>query len=374
MSPTLNPDFIKEHFPSLQEMTYLNNAATGIPPRRTITAMQNYLENRVKGKGDFEETVAAFKKIRESLALLLGGNTECYAFAPSTSHGLNIFAHGIDYPAGSNIVICDLEFPANYVPWQHAAKMYNSELRVIKSRDGGITHDAISDIIDENTRLIAVSLVQFGSGFRTDVSKLAKLAHDNGSYLVTDIIQAAGWQNINLEKWGVDFAAAQSAKWLLGPIGAGFVYIRKEILDDVNPRFLGWWSVEDMHDFNYADRVPSKGATKFEVGSPAMIAYVGFKQSINFLMEIPAEERERVALDNARYLRTRLSEIGIEYYEFPETNQSPIVSCKPENVEELNEELKKNDIHCSVRNGRLRVSPHFYNTHEEIDRLIENLR
>jgi selenocysteine lyase/cysteine desulfurase len=145
-------------------------------------------------------------------------------------------------------------------------------------------------------------------------------------------------------------------------------------MDEVRPKFLGWWSVENMSEFGYSDRTPSSDATKFEVGSPAMIAYVGFKESIKVLLEIPAAERERVALETADYLRTRLSEIGVEYYDFPESNRSPIVSCRPDNVDELNKDLKKNDIHCSVRNGRLRVSPHFYNTREEIDRLIERLR
>ncbi|MHA2423715.1 MAG: aminotransferase class V-fold PLP-dependent enzyme [Candidatus Thorarchaeota archaeon] len=355
-------------------MTYLNNAATGIPPLRTINAMQKYLEGRVGAKGNFEETLEAFKRIRTNLALLLGGSAESYAFAPSTSHGLNTFAHGIEYPTGSNIVICDLEFPANYIPWQNAARMYGAELRVVRSKDGGVNQEDLVDLIDENTRVVAVSLVQFSTGFRIDASRLAKIAHENGAYLVADIIQAAGWQDIDLEKWDVDFAAAQSAKWLIGPIGSGFAYIKKEILDEVQPKFLGWWSVENMREFGYSDRIPATDATKFEVGSPAMIAYVGFKESIKLLLEIPASERERTALETADYLRTRLSEIGIEFYEFPEMNRSPIVSCKPENIEELHKELKKNDIHCSVRNGRLRVSPHFYNTQQEVDRLVQKMR
>ncbi len=374
MKPILSPDFIKNNFPTLQNMTYLNNAAMGIPPQRAISAMQKYLESRVEAKGNFEKTLEAFKKIRSNLALLLGGSTESYGFSPSTSHGLNTFAHGIDYPAGSNIVICDLEFPANYVPWQNAARVYGSELRVVRSKNGSVTHEDMAEKIDENTRVVAVSLVQFGSGYRTDVRRLARIAHEHGAYLVTDIIQAAGWQDIDLEKWDVDFAAAQAAKWLIGPIGAGFVYVKKDIIADVNPRFLGWWSVEKMHEFEYAERIANPDATKFEIGSPAMIAYVGFKESIKLLLEIPAGEREKAALDTGDYLRTRLSEINVEFYEFPEENLSPIVSCQPDNIEELHEELQKNNIHCSVRNGRLRVSPHFYNTQEDVDRLIEKMR
>ena len=380
MKPILSPDFIQTNFPSLQNMTYLNNAASGIPPQATIDAMKNYLDGRVKAeslselKDNFEVTLEGFKKVRNRLAALLGGDSACYGLAPSTSGGLNIFAHGIEYPEGSNIVICDLEFPANYVPWQNAARLYRAELRVVKSENGGIDQQELEESIDENTRVVAVSLVQFGSGYRTDVKKLARLAHDNGAYLVSDIIQAAGWMDIDLPKLDVDFAAAQAAKWLIGPIGAGFIYAKKEVIPQIDTRFLGWWSVQDMKKFEYAQRVPFSDAKKFEVGSPAMIAYVGLRQSLRVLLEIPAKEREQAAVDNANHLRKLLSERSIEYYDFPDENLSPIVSCAPRDVEELNKELNKNHIYCSVRNGRLRVSPHFYNTRTEIETVVEMMR
>jgi len=374
MKPIIDPEYVRKHFPTLAGMTYLNNAATGIPPQATITAMKEHLENRVRAKSNFEETLEGFKEIRKNLANLLGGEAESYGFAPSTSGGLNIFAHGIDYPEGSNIVICDLEFPANYIPWQNVARMYGVELRVVKSENGFVSHDTFLEKIDDNTRVVAVSLVQFASGFRVDMSRLAKAAHDKGAYIVADIIQAAGWKDIDLPQMDVDFAAAQAAKWLIGPIGAGFVYVKKERIPEINNRFMGWWSVENMNEFAYSERTPASDARKFESGSPAMIAYVGFKESLKVLLEIPSKDRERAALDNADYLRKRLTEIGIEYYDFPNENRSATVSCKPNNVEELHKTLFKSDIHCSVRNGRLRVSPHYYNSREEIDMLTERMR
>jgi selenocysteine lyase/cysteine desulfurase len=217
-------------------------------------------------------------------------------------------------------------------------------------------------------------MVQFASGFRADIPPIAKAVHENGGYLVVDIIQAAGWCDFNLSKLGIDFAAAQSAKWLLGPIGAGFIFVNRKVIDSVKPRHLGWWGVEDMSNFEYSERIPTKDATKFEVGSPAMVAYVGFNKSLNFLLSIPAATRERAALKNTRYLMDKLDELSIPYFEFEEKNQSPIVSCAPEKVEEMQKSLKDNRIHCSVRNGRLRVSPHFYNTFDDIDRLIDKLR
>jgi cysteine desulfurase/selenocysteine lyase len=374
MTELIDPQFISERWPTLNEMTYLNNASTGIPPVNAFNAMKEYLDNKAMAVGDFEETLNAFKEIRQDLATLLGGDYSQYAFVPSTSAGINSIAHSVHYSAASNVVICDLEFPANYVPWQNASKLYDFELRVVKSKGGAISVDAFGDHIDENTKILAVSQIQFGTGFRSDLAKLSKLAHDNSALLVVDIIQAAGCIDTDLAKSGVDFATGQSAKWLLGPIGAGFIYVSKSVVDSLHPRFIGWWGVENLMEFGYFERTPLPDARKFQVGSPAMVAYVGLLESLKTLLLLPGETRERAAMDNADYLRKRLSEKSIPFYEFGPNNNSAIVSCEPQDVEVLQKELITKKIHCSVRNGRLRISPHFYNNHDEIDRIVEYLR
>lgn len=374
MTELIDSRFISDMWPSLKHMTYLNNAATGISPVTTINAMKEYLDNSVEAIGTFQDTLNHFKMVRTKLAELLGGDYSQYAFVPSTSSGINSFGHSIAYPTGSNIVLCDLEFPANYVPWQNISKLYGPELRVVKSTDGAVSLDDFAEKIDENTRVVAVSQIQFGSGFRIDLEALTKLAHDNGALLLADIIQAAGCFDTNLSGLNVDFATGQAAKWLVGPIGAGFVYVSNSIIEEIQPRFLGWWGVEQFTEFGFFDRKPLSDARKYQVGSPAMIAYVGFLESLKVLLQIPSQNRERAALSVANYLRKRLSEIDIPYYDFGRNSNSATVSCKPPDVEKLNELLMKNRIYCSVRNGRLRVSPHFYNTTEEVDRLVDHLR
>ncbi len=370
----MDAGFIATYFPTLSGMTYLNNASTGIPPVTAIEAMKRYLDRMARAEDSFEETLDTLSAVRGLLPKLLGGDSSQYGLVPSTSEGINVFAHGIEYPRGSNIVICDLEFPANFVPWQNASRIYGAELRVVKSQDGAAPIDRFRDKIDENTRVVAVSQVQFASGFRTQLRELAQIVHRVGGYLFTDIIQAAGCIETDLVKETVDFAAAQAAKWLLGPVSAGFIYARKELIDKIRPMFLGWWGVKDVENFSYFERVPQPDARKFEVGSASFIAYAGFIESLRLLLKIPAGVREKVALDNAAYLRKRLSEIDVGYYDFGSKGNSAIVSCAPANVDSVYTRLSKENIHCSVRNGRLRVSPHFYNTHEEIDRLIEHLR
>jgi selenocysteine lyase/cysteine desulfurase len=374
MPERIEPSFIATYFPTLAEMTYLNNASTGIPPATTIQAMKDHLDGIAHAAVDFERILETLRTARSLLSRVLGGAETQYGLVPSTSEGINVFAHGIGYPKGSNIVLCDLEFPANYVPWQNAARIYGAELRVVKSRNGAATIDSYKEKIDDNTKVVAVSQVQFATGFRTQLKELAHIVHEAGGYLFTDIIQAAGCVNTDLVKEEVDFAAAQAAKWLLGPVGAGFVYIKKSIIDEIKPRFLGWWGVKNMEDFAYSDREPLPDASKFEVGSAAVIAYVGLIESLKVLLKLPANSREKVAFDNAGYLRKRLSESGIDYYDFGPKNNSAIVSCAPADVEKLETKLLKEKIHCSIRNGRLRVSPHFYNMQAEIDKLVEHLR
>jgi cysteine desulfurase/selenocysteine lyase len=373
MTDSIDRKFISEMWPTLSYMTYLNNASTGICPVTTINAMKEYLDNSVEAIGNFQDTLTLLKSVRTSLAELLGGDYNQYGFVPSTSSGINSFGHSIDYPDGANIVLCDLEFPANYVPWQNISRMYGPQLRVVKSTDGAASVEDFAHLVDHNTRVIAVSQIQFGSGYRSDLKALAKLAHENDAFLLVDVIQAAGCFDTDLSKLNVDFAAGQAAKWLVGPIGAGFVYVSRAIIDELRPKFLGWWGVDQLTEFGYFEREPLDDARKFQVGSPAMIAYVGFSESLKVLLQIPNRIREKAALEVANHLRDRLSEIGIPYYDFGPKHNSATVSCAPADVERLNEGLMKNKTYCSVRNGRLRVSPHFYNSFEEVDRLVEHL-
>jgi cysteine desulfurase/selenocysteine lyase len=374
MTDLIDREFIAEKWPTLSVMTYLNNASTGIPPTNTFTVMKQYLDDRTEAIGKFEDTLNTFKEIRQYLALLLGGDYSQYAFVSSTSAGINSVAHSIDYPTNSNVVLCDLEFPANYIPWQNASRLYGFELRVVESKNGAATLDDFRDKVDEDTKVLAISQIQFGTGYRSDLAELSKLAHDNSAILVADIIQAAGCIDTDLAKLDVDFATGQAAKWLLGPIGAGYIYVSKRIMDDLHPRFIGWWGVDQLMEFGYFERTPLPDARKFQVGSPAMIAYVGLFESLKTLLQIPGTTRERAAMDNADYLRKRLSENNVPFYDFGPDSNSAIVSCEPTDVESLHKNLLKSNIHCSVRNGRLRISPHFYNNHHEIDRIIEQLR
>ena len=374
MTARIDYDFVKKTWPTLASMTYLNTASTGVPSQPVLDAMNLYLKKRTEANWRTENTADLYEQVKTNLSHLLGGDAAQYAFVASTSAGISGFGNAIDYPEGSNIVLCDMEFPSNYIPWQIISRLHDAELRVVKSKEGSAPIEVYAEKIDENTRVVAVSHVQFGTGYRSDLKKLAELVHSHDGFLVVDIIQSAGWDEVKLPSLGVDFAAGQPTKWIAGPIGAGYAYVKKEILSQLKPIFGGWRSVKDHRNFGYFEREIKDDASMFEGGSPALVAYAGLNEALKILLSMRDQTCRFTAMDNASYLRKRLDEKGIDYYDFGENHNSPIISCAPKDTEALETSLLKDRIITSVRNGRLRVSPHFYNTYDEIDRLVDRLR
>jgi selenocysteine lyase/cysteine desulfurase len=373
MTKRIDYSFVTQNWPALLDMTYLNTASTGVISQPVVEAMNKTALMRSRGEWQNQNTADMYAQIKQSLSNLIGGSPQQYAFVPSTSMGMNVFGHSIEYPTGSNIVLCDLEFPSNYIPWQNISKRYGVELRVVESENGAAPTSQFEDKIDDSTRVVAVSHVQFGSGFRSNLKELARIAHDHGALLAADVIQSVGCKNIDLEAEGVDFAAGQATKWIAGPIGAGYAYVDKDLLPELNPIAPGWRSVKDHRTFEYYERESSEDASKLEGGSVPLVVYSGFAKALELLLELDDSEREFTAKDNGIYLRKRLAEEGIEHLDFGEEHNSPIVSCLPDNVDTLEVALKKDKIYSSVRNGRLRVSPHFYNTYKEVDALVSML-
>ncbi len=355
----------------MKAMLYLNTASTGVPSQPVVEAMNDYMIRRSEGRWGYTDTDSLYSDVKVSLSKLLGGEPSDYAFMPSTSIGMNSFGHAISYPDQANIVICDLEFPSNFLPWQNIEKLYNVELRVVESVDGAAPLEDFTRAIDENTRVVAISHVQFGSGYRSNLKALADAVHEYDGFLVADIIQSAGWADFNLVDQDVDFAAGQATKWISGPIGAGYAYVSPKVREVLQPRFIGWHSVKNHRDFTYGAREFRDDAGMLEGGSPPLVAYAGFRKALDLLQTLPDEVRVSTALNNATYLKQRLDEVGLQYYDFDEEHSSPIVSCKYDRAEQVEIELRKQRVFCSARHGRLRISPSFYNTTDEIDTFVE---
>jgi len=372
----------RNDFPGLREYIYLNSAAVGLLPQQTIAAIKEYLESeRIYGNILWSEWEQRLDELRVLISRLIHSKShEEIAFTQNTSAGLNIVANGIKWKKGENIVINDMEFPANIYPWQNQAKKHGLDIRIAKSNNGKVPVEEYEKLIDDNTRVVAVSWVEFQNGFTHNLSEIAELSHEHGAYFVVDGIQGLGMLTLDVQKENVDFFACGGSKWLISPIGTGFLYIKREYLEELDVTFAGWRSHKDPDSFSYAWFEPAKNAKRFDGGSPNVIGAVGMNASINYLLNHNPQRVQEYDLYLAYYLVERLNELeNIKILSPLNENGNPkssIISfaTTAKNIEKIHTNLKDHKIITSLRLGAIRVSIHLYNSRDDIDVLTEMLK
>jgi len=361
-------------FPIVQNKIFLNHAATSPLPKPAVQAMQKFAKEFSETgtmRGEPDEPKRLFAK-------LVGATKDEIAFVTNTSTGLNIAAHMLDYPSGSNIVTTDLEYPSVVYPW--LGQRLGVEVRYVKNVDGKILLDDVEKAVDDDTVALAVSHVEYANGFRHDLRSLAEIAHEHGAYLIIDAIQSAGAISIDVKRDDVDFLTAGCYKWLLGPAGAGFLFVRRELIEKFEPPFIGWASVKpevfDTIDFwDIWTLKLSETASRFEVGWSSVYSFVGAAASLHILLDVGISNIEKRVLALTSRLTEAVKERGLRLQtpEEPEC-RSGIVNFLINKPERLMKRLSKKGIIVSARAHGIRVSPHFYNTEEEIDQLIKELK
>ena len=370
----------RNDFPGLREYIYLNSAAVGLLPQQTIAAIKEYLESeRIYGNILWSEWEQRLDELRVLISRLIHSKShEEIALTQNTSAGLNIVANGIKWKKGENIVINDMEFPANIYPWQNQAKEHGLDIRVAKSNNGKVPIEEYEKLIDDNTRVVSVSWVEFQNGFTHNLREIAELSHEYGAYFVVDGIQGLGMLTLDVQKENVDFFACGGSKWLISPIGTGFLYIRQEHLEELDVTFAGWRSHADPHNFSYTWFEPAKTAKRFDGGSPNVIGAIGMKTSINYLLQLNPQRIKEYDLYLANYLVERLNELEniriLSPLDENGTPKSSIISFTTKDIEKIHTNLKEHKIITSLRLGAIRISPHLYNSRDDIDVLIENIK
>ncbi len=362
-----------EEFPKLNEVIYLNSASTGIPPYSAIKTAHDYLEHRLLSTVTTKEIDTVYDNVRAHLAKLFNAEPDSFAIVNNTSDGLNKAATSIDIKENEKIIISDQEFPANQKPWQLLAKRKGAKLIVIKSINGRVPLEQVLENIDSKTKIIALSHVEFSTGFRNQMKKISKEAHKYDTYVIADVVQSAGAIKIDLKDMDVDFAAAATHKWILGPLGLGFLYVSEKIIDDITPTYAGWHSVENMEDFSFRELKFRKDAGKFETGTKNIIGLFMFNESLKLINRLGIEKIESHNMGLAEYMRKKLKESNIEHYDFPIEERSSIISIKLNDPEKKFEQLTTNNIKCALRLGRLRIAIHLYNNTQDIDQVLKIL-
>jgi cysteine desulfurase/selenocysteine lyase len=239
LEQSMNVSEYRDLFAVARRYAYLNHASVAALPRPVLEAMTGYLTERsLYGSEALFEWEDRLAGIRQLTACFIGAQADEITFTSSVSHGLNIVAAGLDWQPGDNLVCAETEFPANVYPWTHLRRR-GVEVRFAQARNNRILVGDIAALIDARTRLVAISFVEFGTSYRNDLDALAQLCHRKGVYLCVDGVQGLGALRFDVRQTPVHFMATQAAKWMLGPVGAGFLYLRRDLLPRVEPVMAG---------------------------------------------------------------------------------------------------------------------------------------
>ncbi len=370
----MNLSQVRDQFPVARRYAYLNHASVGGLPQLAMDAMTGHVTDR--GNHGSEALTAwddEIERVRQASARFVGAHRDEIAFTGSISHGLNIVACGLDWRDGDSLVCAETEFIANVYPWTNLRRR-GVEVRFAPARGNRILVEDIMSLVDRRTRLVTISFVEFQSGYRNDLDTLAAACHERGAYLCVDGIQGLGALQFNVSQTPVDFLAAHAAKWMLGPIGAGFLYMRRDLLQSVDPVMSGWRSVVDRDDYFKYDSPLRESGERYEPGSPNLLGLLGMGAAIEFLLAVGLDEIEARILALTDYLidglqaRDCVIKTPIEH----RRERSGIVSFHHPKMDSngLCERMHAEGVIVSVRGGLIRVSPHVYNSEHDLDRLL----
>ena len=369
---------VRSLFPAAERAIYLNHAAISPPPINTIRAVEAQLKDvHENGSANFRSWLAVKERARELLANLLGARPEQVAFMRNTSDALSTVANGVNWRTGDNIVTFRHEFPSNIYPWLRIRDAFGVEVRMCDERDGRIAFSELEPLIDRQTRIVAISHVQYASGFRMDLERLGQLARQHDALLVVDVIQALGVVPTDVESEYIDVAAGAGHKWLLTPEGVGYLYLSDRARERIQPTLVGWVSVPDPDDFLNFDQGWNRGALAWETGTAPISLIHGFKASLELLSGLGAVKIATYLEELTDYLCERLQEKRYEIVSSRASGEKSQIVCvrHRDNLPAmaLYAHLMQRKIVTAPRNDRLRIAPHLYNTSQEIDELINAL-
>jgi len=362
----------RREFPVTENHIYLDHAGVAPVSLRVQKAVETFLSESVEGGAfHYPKWAQQVVDIRRSCAKLINVESEEIAFVKSTSHGLSIVAEGLDWKAGDNVLIYENEFPSNIYPWLNL-KRKGVEVKFIPSRDGKILIHDIEQLIDSKTRLIAISSVQFSNGFRIDLGKVGEICRKKNVLFCVDAIQSLGLIPMDVEEYHIDFLSADAHKWLLGPEGIGIFYCRGELAEALYPPLIGWKSVQNDFDFDHVDFRLKTNALRFEEGSMNLMGIIGLGAAIGLLFEIGIPAIEKRVLDLGDLIIRMAEERGYALLTptLREERGGNITVSGKFDPAEMRDALREKGIMVNCRGGGIRVSPHFYNTAEEIEKLF----
>ncbi len=374
-------------FPILDEMVFFNHAGVGPLSRRAADALRHFAAQGERQAYFNSGWYRRCSQVKQAAAELIGsqGKHEI-AFIANTSTGISTVAKGIDWHEGDQVVITNVEYPANRYPWEDLKRFGVELIEVEQLPDGRIDTEDVIEAITDRTRIVSLSHVQFASGYRLNLKPISDVVHQAGGHLCVDAIQSVGVMPVDVDALGIDFLACDGHKWLLGPEGCGFMYVRENLAQLLHPNVVGWMNMIDADDYGSYRFEFQPDARRFEPGSYNLPGIHALGGSIDLLLGYGVDRIwQRVASLTDRLCdglaengycvfsprRSRSSEghderSGIVIFDPPTDRDVPP-------AQQIVAALEKQDIVIVIREGRLRASPHFYNTAEQVERLLAAL-
>jgi len=365
----------RELFPILKNHIFFDHARVAPLPQVVRKAITDFANDACEnGTANYAYWDAEIDKTRNRFARFINAEVDEVAFVKNTSEGIAIVANGLDWNPGDNVVIPDIEFPANVYPWQNLRR-HGVETRFVKAVDGRVLFDDIVSKADARTRVISISSVECNSGFRTDLKRIGSFCKEQGILFCVDAIQSLGVTPMDVKRDHIDFLSADGHKWLLSVEGLGGFFISKQVLDKVYPVTVGWNNMIDASDYmNYRFEF-RPDAQRYEEGSLNTMSIHAFGAALSIF--------ESEGIDNVQRKIFRLGDLVIE--NLRKRNINIISSTKPEersgnisfipngDLQALSIHMQKNKVKLTARNGLMRVSPHFYNTEDEVEKFFSLL-
>lgn len=383
--------WVSKTFPALKGSVFLGSAGRAPMPVQTLEAMEELVKSwrtsLTRDKSE-DEILAEFKK---EASLFLGARTDEVAFVPSTTFGINMFAGAVRWRKGDEIVICDVEYPANVFPWALAAHQSRAKLVTVRSKNGIVDEGDIGNAMSDRTRLVALSHVQFGSGQRMNPDHVSEMCEQHGAALFLDSIQALGAVKFNVRKTRVAGLCAGGYKWMCGPVGSGILHISREVIADMKPQTVSWTALDAEQRKEAWQKVVlggyqaetglslAKHIGVFEAANESMVQEKGLAESIRFLRSLGLANIEARIHTLNDYLLEQLDAEGFEVVTPRERARRAgiLAFCGKKHVESMDDEariLKElGNVKVAIRQGVFRTGVHFFNCKEDIDAAVSKL-
>ena len=372
----------REEFPwtSAGDVAYLNHAGTGPLPARTVRALHEWDCIRAEPwRNTAKEQFGVLARSRELCAHMIGAVPDEIAMTVNTSYGINVAAASIPLKAGDVVVTPDREFPANVYPWMALAQRRGITYRRVACVNGLADEDALIRALDEpDVKILSVSWVSFETGLKLDLARLGAACRDRGIYFVVDAIQGIGAAPIDVHACHIDFLACGGQKWLLSPWGTGFLYVRRELVRELVPHTVSWMAVKNAEDFtklcdyelNWFD-----DARRFELITLPYQEFAGFNASLELFESVGWERVHTLVEERASQIvewAQRQRDVTL-VTPADRARRSGVIAIRPRDAAAISSRLFAAKVPHALREGMIRLAPHFYTAPDEIERALRVL-